>query len=208
MNFKNSLNKIFIIITNLIPLLGVMFLSWNLLLIIFFYWVETIFIGIINIEKIKKAEGTIIPEDLVNTDINGLKIGTYSKNELSKKFISFYLYVSVICGVFLFVIFGVPNLLLNFAIANLSLVLISHLISYKINYIDKGEYLDTHPSSLFVQPQTRIIIMIAIIFAGSMFYAIGGQFLGLLVMIFFKIKIDISSYYHKSFIKFVSFSSK
>ena len=46
-----------LIIANLMPIYGVLFLGWEVFDIIIFYWLETIIIGLFNIIKIAMAEG-------------------------------------------------------------------------------------------------------------------------------------------------------
>ena len=46
-----------LVITNLIPLVGVLWLGWDLMLILALYWAENGVVGVINILKILTAEG-------------------------------------------------------------------------------------------------------------------------------------------------------
>ncbi len=46
-----------LVVTNLIPLVGVLWLGWDLMLILALYWAENGVVGVINILKILTAEG-------------------------------------------------------------------------------------------------------------------------------------------------------
>lgn len=63
---KNS-SIYFLIIANLIPLVGVIFFGWNLFSILIAYWLENIVIGIFTVFKIMMAEGTMF-------DANSMRI--------------------------------------------------------------------------------------------------------------------------------------
>ena len=47
-----------LIVANLIPLVGVLFLGWSVWQILIIYWLENGIVGLFNILKMQKAEGT------------------------------------------------------------------------------------------------------------------------------------------------------
>lgn len=208
MKIKEKINIFLIITTNLIPLLGVFFLQWNLPIIIFLYWVETIFIGFIDFFKINKAEGSVIPDDFKNIKINDLNISIISKKGLARFLIYGLLIMSLACGILLFLMVGSLYILFSkYVIINILLILISHIILYKTSFIDKGEYLNIHPIVFFTETFDKITIMIITIFIGGFFVWIFNEpIFGLSVMIIFKTLNNIFLYKNKKFIKAVSFS--
>jgi hypothetical protein len=46
-----------LVAVNLIPLIGVAFWGWSLMLIVVLYWVESGIVGLINVFKIARAQG-------------------------------------------------------------------------------------------------------------------------------------------------------
>ncbi|MCS7184106.1 MAG: DUF6498-containing protein [Patescibacteria group bacterium] len=64
-NIFNNLIRLFkfspssfisILIINFIPLYGFIFLNWNFVLFLFYYWLETFFIGIFHFLKLTKIK--------------------------------------------------------------------------------------------------------------------------------------------------------
>jgi hypothetical protein len=53
---------------NLVPLIGVLFLGWDLASILVMYWIETGIVGLINVLKIRK---TTAGRALVHGDVSG-----------------------------------------------------------------------------------------------------------------------------------------
>ena len=51
------LSAIVLVAVNLIPLVGVAFWGWSLMLILVLYWIESGIVGVINIFKIARAQG-------------------------------------------------------------------------------------------------------------------------------------------------------
>lgn len=133
-------NSLFIlIISNLIPLLGVTFWNWDLSLVLFLYWCESGIIGFFNILKMKKC-----------TSKGPKEIGFFIAH--FGGFIAGHLF-------FIISLFGKPK----FDIFELFLALIflffSHFYSFIINFLKQKEYERIDIKSLFFAPYKRIIIM-------------------------------------------------
>jgi len=69
-----------LVLFNLVPLAGVLWLGWDLLLILALYWVENGVVGVINILKILSAEGTA---PVPNWRVNGRPISSMSRPALA-----------------------------------------------------------------------------------------------------------------------------
>ncbi len=48
-----------LVAVNLIPLIGVAFWDWSLMMILVLYWIESGIVGVVNVFKIARAEGPI-----------------------------------------------------------------------------------------------------------------------------------------------------
>jgi len=189
---KFKISSIALVISNLIPLFGVIFWKWDLSSIIFIYWLENLIIGLLNILKIKKSEGEIIPQSLQNFSINNKQIEPMGKAGLISFFIFHYGIFSFVHGMFVLTFFGFPKMsFLILALSCLSIFL-SHFVSYLVNYVGKGEYLVVSPNKLFMQPYSRVVILhLTIIFGGMLATSLGSPVFALVFMIILKIIVDL-----------------
>src|SRR4030042_3295124 len=135
-----KVSVITLILSNIVPVLGVIFLDWQAFAILFLFWFENIVIGVSNVFKM----ALVAP--------NNARVG--AKVSAISFFIVHYGIFTLVHGLFIFVIFGgffeetepssVFDVFGNFADlqlwwAILALV-ISHTVSFFTNYIGKGEY--------------------------------------------------------------------
>lgn len=174
---------IFLIGVNLIPVLGVIFLGWDMVTIIVLYWLETVIIGLVNIPKMWMCEGGI-----------GIKI-----------FITlfFMFHFGMFSGghyTFLNQMFGAGDILSSIRAegplmwAALSL-LISHLFSMAVNFIGKREYAGRNVGAQMFFPYGRIVVMhIVIIFGGALTLFLGEPLFALLLLIVLKTLMDIAAH--------------
>lgn len=180
---KNDISSISLVISNLIPLFGVLFWGWSIYNIMILFWAESAIIGFYNIKKMQK--------------IGGIK---------SEPFILFFLlhyglfmavHLNFINGIFgeqsFFSLIGSGNM--NFGgrgyaetedidskVADsittifpaLVSLLISHGISYYKNFIGKKEYLDASNNieKQMMNPYGRIVIMQLTLIIGGFFVMI------------------------------------
>ena len=169
---------IFLFITNFVPLAGVLFFGWKLFPILFYYWLESLAIGMVNIMKMN-AVGRAA----------GQGISRFSQ----MLFFTFhYGMFTLVHGVFLFVLFGPPSMPVNqLALAGVS-PFISHLVSYYQNFIGKGEYQKTTLKNQLFAPYARVIAMhVTIIFGGILMQSYGTPAYALAILTVFKTAIDL-----------------
>ncbi len=200
-----------LLLFNLLPLVGVLFLGWDLLLILLMYWLESGVVGIINIAKIARAEGA---SDASGRKVNG-RPAAPSKAILIPFFVLHYGIFWVVHGAFVLLlplIAGVaslidvpgrpagpvgpafggsavtgPNLLLGLA----GLVLV-HVVSYFYNYIGRGEYLTATPVGQMFAPYARVVVLHVTILAGAfLVFSVGQPVLLLALMVGLKTVIDL-----------------
>jgi hypothetical protein len=159
---------------------------------------ENIIIGLMNIFKMKKAEGELLPgetQKLKQFSINGKIIQDVGKKFLIPFFIFHYGIFTLVHGIFVVIMFGFPNQSFSYILATFALLFLSHYISYRINYIGKREYMNISVGKLFYYPYNRVIIMhITILIGGMLVQSLGSPIYALIVMIIAKIILDLK--YH------------
>jgi hypothetical protein len=207
-----------LIVANLIPLFGVLFLGWNVWTILTIYWLENGVVGIFNLLKMSKAEGTEPVGSGVTATVNGRPVTESGKAILIPFFIIHYGLFWVIHGIFIltlpmFPLFGATgagpfggDVLGDVpsdggaGIASdpgaIAIVLIglfiSHAISYRLNFIGRGEYLRTSAVQQMGAPYGRLVILhITIILGGMAIAFTGAPAAAVLVLVLLKTALDL-----------------
>lgn len=183
-----SPSALVLIFANTIPLLGVVFLNWQVFPIMFLFWMENVVIGVINIFKMAMAQKNS---------------PTPAKLFMIPFFFIHYGIFTLVHGVFIFILFGgilndsepiltldsFEGLHLEWGILILAM---SHGFSFIRNYIQRGEYRQASVSGLMTQPYSRIVILhVTIIFGGFVITALNAQVMGLVFLIGLKTIIDL-----------------
>lgn len=192
-----KISVIVLIVTNMLPIFGVIFLDWKVFIVMSIFWTENVVIGIFNVLKMAFV-----------TSANTGKQG--KKSTLIPFFCIHYGIFTLIHGILVFAIFGdifehdrlitgitdsykiLVNLQLAWAVLALA---ISHAVSYLVNYIAKGEWKKTTLEKLMVQPYIRVIILhITILFGGFLVMLLNSPAVGLVLLIILKTYVDIKSH--------------
>jgi len=171
-----------LLVANAIPLIGVLFLGWNVWTILTIYWLENGVVGIFNILKMARAEGPE-PTGRAATLYNGRPVGTTAgaKTALIPFFIVHYGIFWVVHGIFVltlpqFQAFGGESAGIRSDPVAIILVLIglfiSHAVSFRSNYIGRGEYLRTSVSEQMNAPYGRLIVLHLTIIVGGLAIAL------------------------------------
>jgi len=176
---------------NLMPLLGVLALNWDAAPIMIFYWSENLVVGFTNVLKMRLAQGSVAGS---NTTLNGRPVGESDRTAMILFFIAHYGIFTLVHGVFIMVLFGAR---LRGAFYQLGLALlflaVSHGVSYKRNFIGRGEYRRVAFTRLFWQPYQRVMVMhITIIAGGAWAAAKGSPVYALVVLVTLKTLIDLA----------------
>ena len=185
-----TISGIFLILVNLIPLVGVLVLKWNIGSIMVLYWSENIVVGIYNILKMAQATGK---DEKPVLHSKGKPVT--NRWGLIFFFIFHYGFFTLGHGIFVFVFFKKSAPVISAVFPVFIMLFISHGISYRQNFIKSGEYKRVSFQKLFSQPYKRIVIMhITIIATGTSVQGMGSPLLPLLLMVVLKTGID--SYAH------------
>lgn len=194
-----SPSSLVLIIANLLPLYGVMVLDWQVFPVMLLFWLENVTIGVLNALRMLLAD----PAD------PALWAG---KLFMIPFFCFHYGLFTMIHGVFVFALFGgnvlnsknndLPQLHSLIQILNeydLTIPLIalggSHLFSFFWNYLFRGQFRRTALSELMSRPYNRIIILhLTLLFGGMITLVLNSPLWALLMLICFKIGIDLSAH--------------
>jgi len=147
-----------LLIANLIPAFGILYLDWSLLAVIYGFWLENIIVGFFTVLKMVRASGG--------------NLGDRPKNILF--FICLFGVFTLGHGSFLrptliFFTGSYSGIMITF----ISLT-VSHYLSYMVNYLGKGEYLTRTSANFIFQPFPRVIAMQIFILGGAalLFYSL------------------------------------
>jgi hypothetical protein len=207
-----------LIVSNAVPLFGVLFLGWNVWTILTIYWLENGVVGFFNVLKMAKAAGTDPVGSGVTATVNGRPIAGSAKGVLIPFFIVHYGIFWLVHGIFILTlpmlqafgamgggVFGgalfgdVPSDggsgiasdpgAIAFVLIGL---FISHGISYRLNYIGRGEYLRTSAVRQMAAPYGRLVILHVTIILGGMAIALtGAPAAAVVVLVLLKTALDL-----------------
>jgi len=176
-----------LITANLVPILGIFLLDWDLFSILFFYWLESAVVGIYNILRMAMAN----PD---TKDESG-KITTTRKSHKISGIIFFLIHYSAFMvghGFFIFELFSPVEVKMTTVVLGIVSLSISHGISFVINFIGHKEYKKISLSEQMIAPYKRIMVMqITIIICGFLLTLISSPQITLILLILLKIVIDI-----------------
>jgi hypothetical protein len=180
--FRISIGSLFL--SNLIPLIGVLFFGWSVSTILILYWSENVIIGFYNIIKMTLAKG----------ETKGPR--TYERFFLISFFIVHFSIFTFGHAAFVFSFFGSDNPSFVSLLPALLPLFISHGVSMFVHFIKNKEYERVSFDSLFFQPYKRVVIMhLTIVFGAWIATAFHLPSLVLVVLVFLKIAVDI--FFHK-----------
>jgi len=189
-------SAIWLVAVNVLPIIGVLLLKWDVGILLWLYWIESAVLGLLNIPKILSCQGQ-------------------DKNQSRKAGIGGRIYLAVFFAVhygmfcmghliFLTSYFDtIPKLTEMFggltAMTGVWMSLIgltvSHIISMVKNFYGKAEYVKRSPSTQMFIPYGRIVIMhFVIIFGGILVQAFGAPILALILLVLLKTIIDLVSH--------------
>ena len=179
-----------LVLANLVPLFGVLALDWNVTPIMVFYWAENLVIGFYNVLKMRRAQGSAAGS---GTTLNGRPVTDGDRGAMILFFIVHYGMFTLVHGIFVAFMFGARwhDTFYDLGLA-LVFLTVSHGISYRRNFIGRGEYERVSFVRLFWQPYPRVIIMhITILLGGAWAQAKGSPVYALLVLVALKTAIDL-----------------
>ena len=206
---STMLSAVLLVAVNLVPLIGVAFWGWSLMLILVLYWIESGIIGAFNVLKMAAAQGTEIgiPGSRIAIRINGVA-GGLARGATIGFFILHYGIFWVVHGIFVFLLpvfagmgsvvngsfapadFG-PLPLDGLILSALALA-VSHGVSYYTKYLGRGEYLRVSPQQQMMSVYGRVIVLHITILGGAFMVAwFGTPIAALALLVGLKIVTDL-----------------
>ena len=189
-----------LIVANAIPLVGVLFLGWNVWLILIVYWLENGIVGVFNVLKMLRAQG---PTDASSTwTMNGRPMSMVGSGAVIGFFVMHYGIFWFVHGIFVLTLplFGAMgndvDMTTGFEplaiIGAVFALTISHAVSYWFNYLGRGEYLRTSAAGQMFAPYGRLIVLhITIIVGGIAIASTGAPAAAVAILVGLKTLMDI-----------------
>ncbi len=188
-----SPSMIFLVGANLVPLFGVLVLGWSLFAVVFLYWAENVVIGVFNAIRMGQAAG---PPPKEQATLNGRSYTRGARAALIAFFGVHYGIFTIVHGAFIVALFGPFDLDMRSFLAAVLMLVLSHGISYRKNFIEGGEFRRAHETTLFMQPYRRVILLHVTILFGAVLVVLLGAPLGALAL-FVVLKTLVDLYAHK-----------
>jgi hypothetical protein len=193
---------------NLLPLVGVIFLGWDLLSILVLYWIESGVVGLLNVPKMLLAaaatsEALPLSAGLPAARLIGLVFG---QGCMVPFFAVHYGVFWIGHGVFVFALPGIaaatggpgvsggfgtiePLVVIPGAIA----LAASHLVSFVTNFLGRQEYRHTTVSAQMMAPYARVFVLhLTIVLGAFLIASLGTPLAALALMVVLKTAIDLA----------------
>lgn len=190
--YAKTPSALFLILVNLVPIMGVFLFDWDVGTLLLLYWVESIVIGLLNIPKMLTAKGDTgkvgIGHRLFLIIFFCVHFGLFCFGHYS--FLSGFFETIPPLTELLSQIMSLQGVLIS-ALG----LLVSHALSMFLNFYGKGEYLTRAVGAQMFLPYGRIFIMhFVIIFGGILVEAFGAPIFALLLLVGLKIIVDLASH--------------
>jgi hypothetical protein len=185
-----------LLISNMVPLAGVVWGGWNANTIILLYWFESAVIGFFAVKKIRKTE--LLGKQSVGNMV--VKINGRVSANPQDQFLSFFFMMHF--GIFMFVhliflliFFLRPSINFLGMLTGALSMCFSHYLSYQQNFIQNKEYLGKTADAFFWSPYPRVIGMhLAVILGGVFMMQQGQSMVTLAILILVKTIADVISH--------------
>jgi len=181
-----------LVLANLWPLVGVLFLHWTVFSVLLLFWLENVIVGVFNVARMWMA-GDPGPG------------GQAAKLFVIPFFIVHYGLFTAIHGLFVFALFAgtvgltpelVGRVVAEAGILPAALILAaSHGYSFVINYLGSGDFRTANLQTLMFQPYSRVVILhLVIMFGGVTIVSLGAPTGALALLVVLKIGIDAAAH--------------
>ena len=207
-----------LLIVNVVPLMGVAFLGWDIFPVMVVYWLENLVIGFFTVLKILVAAGP--------GKNGGPAPHVLGRIPMVAFFTVHYGMFCLVHGMFVFSLFGQDADLAAMVVENptdldvlmtllvesqllvvLVVLFISHAYSFADNFIRAGEYQRVSPDHMFASPYGRIVVLHLVVLAGGFLVASSGSAIwALVLLVILKTVLD-SVFHHREHRKLESGSA-
>lgn len=192
-----------LIVANAVPLVGVVAFGWELHSLLVGYWLESGVVGVASVAKIRRAAGEDDPDELPSFSLNDRPVGSFigeTNRRIAGFFVGHYGGFWAVHGVFVFVF---PAVFPRMSWASPGVVAAAavglaayHAVSYRLNFVDEGEYERVGPVTLMVEPYRRVLVLhITVVLGAFGVAAIGAPVGALVVMVLVKTGLDLRGHW-------------
>jgi len=186
-----------LILANLVPVFGVLFLHWEVFPLMFLFWSENLIVGGFNVLKMLAAN----PSSPISWIGKAFIIPFFCFHYGMFTFVHGMLVIGIFGG-HMSGVHGFPSFATFWQVmrdnelgwAVLGLV-VSRGISFMTNYIGKGEYQRASLNQLMGQPYGRIMVMhFTILIGGFLMMTLHSPVVGLILLVVLKTGFDLNSH--------------
>ncbi len=184
-----------LIAVNAVPIVGVLFLGWDLGVIMLLYWLENGIIGFFNVMKMLAVDSKGLPatQHVAKLFMIPFFCLHYFMFWSGHGELVWHLFAEHLPRVSEKSVF--PELLVSGLIWAVLPLFGSHLWSYINNYLAEEEYRRFKLETLMFQPYVRVVILhIVVLIGGFLSLAIGAPLIALLCLVGLKTFVDIQSH--------------
>jgi len=214
-NIWTNLPLLALLVSNAVPLFGVLYLKWDVFYIVLLYWAENLVIGFYNILKIALVRvghpiehlGKLFMIPFFIIHYGGFAAGhgffilaIFSKDKQVDSILDgetwpcFLVFVQMLINVINHIIQIIPS---EVKLAVLSLFA-SHGVSFVYNYLIKGEYTKASLKELMHKPYSRVFIMhITVLVGAFVMMALKSPAGVLVVLVILKTIIDVKLHFRE-----------
>lgn len=218
--FDRNVRLAVLIVTNLVPLAGVVFWGWSTGEIILLYWVENIVVGLVNIPKIMACQGNITGKafepppngepttslgrsarDAINTgeanepavDPSMAAWAGFMNIPLAAFFTVHYGIFTLVHGVFVATLFLGGNFNFDFFFGlSIAGLAAHHIFDFFWKFIGNGDFRKRGPDTQMFSPYGRIVVLhISILFGGFLIMGLGNPIFALVLFVLLKIGFEV-----------------
>jgi len=165
-----------LVVANLVPLVGVLYLGWDLFTLLLLYWVESAVVGFFNVLRM-------------------LKISAKASHFYVPFFIFHFGIFMFVHLVFIFTFFSAGaelRLVIGSLVTAVVALVISHSISYAANFVGRREYTNRTVKQQLFAPYGRVVVMhLTVLVGGFLALFVGVPIGALVVMVGVKIGLDV-----------------
>ena len=194
-----------LVVANLIPLVGVLFLAWDVWYVLIVYWLENGVVGVINVLKMSRAEGSSAADGVT---LNSRPAANAGKAILVPFFVVHYGLFWLVHGIFVLTLPLTTGLFepgfdpfapqsstdvepAAIVLAVIALA-VSHGVSFWWNFLRGGEYRTVSPARQMFAPYGRLVALHLTIILGAMaIIATGAPAAAVAVLVAFKSLLDL-----------------
>ena len=180
----------FLVLANVVPLAGVLLLGWDVGTILIAYWLENGIVGILNVPRMALAARASGPTAVAQLPVRTLFFGVH------------YGIFWLVHGVFVLVLAGavVVSVIdpVGLALADPAILLVaaglllSHLVSFVLNYVGRREYERTTLDAQQLQPYARVLVLhMTVLLGGFAVLALGQPVALIALLVAFKTVVDL-----------------